>query len=119
MRADRVSPNAIILLHVATSYTAAISHRLKSAHLDSGGWSEIFVEAVLHHLSDVADIERELDYWSHDAVVLALKALQRESPADLASLRQTVMKQIYPEGPSNFIWEGFSWFFDYICSDID
>jgi hypothetical protein len=83
------------VLHVTTSFTAAILHQLKSAHIDGGGWSEIFAHAFWCYLDEVIRFwatESE-DGWSHDAVVWALKALLHESPADFASLRQRIVER--------------------------
>jgi hypothetical protein len=110
------------VLHVATSFTAAILHLLKPAHLDGGGCSKIFVAAVWSHLHDILKIwgTKPHDVWSHDAVVLALKTLLRESPADFVSLRQRIVE--YEIEQSIFDLpevEVLNRFFDYICSDND
>jgi hypothetical protein len=106
------------MLHVTTSLTAAILHRLNSAHIDGGGWSVIFAEAVHCYLEEVLYICKEPDYdWSHDAVVLALKALLRESPADFVSLRQRIVE--CDEEHLFFAQAGLDRFFDCICSDND
>jgi hypothetical protein len=98
------------VLHVTTSFTAAILHWLKSAHIDGGvnGWSAIFAEAVYNYLEKVVYIceEEPDDDWRHDAVVLALKTLLRRSPADFASLRQRIVKH----GKVQYL-------FDCVCSD--
>jgi hypothetical protein len=104
------------VLHVTTSFTAAILHRLKSAHVDGGRWSVSFAEAVTCYLYEVVDIYKEEpdDDWSHDAVVLALKTLLRESPADFVSLRKKVGG--LKGHPARRRRDRF---FDYICSDND
>jgi hypothetical protein len=108
------------MLHVTTSFTAAILHLLKPAHIVGGGWSVIFVDAVYCYLDEVVNIyEEEPDYdWSHDAVVLALKTLLRESPTDVPSLQQTMVKwrqrsMFFRRGEE----QALNRFFDYICSD--
>jgi hypothetical protein len=106
------------VLHVTTSLTAAILHRLKSAHIGGGGWSVIFPGAVCDYLNEVLDVRKtEPDDWNHDAVVLALKALLRESPADFVSLRQRILE--YDKKLYFFHQERLDRFFDYICSDND
>jgi hypothetical protein len=104
------------VLHVTTSLTAAILHRLESAHTDGGRWSVIFAAAVECYLYEVLDLRKE-DDWSHDAVVLALKTLLRESPADFVSLRQRIVEM--NQGRYYGLRRGLDWFFDYICSDND
>jgi hypothetical protein len=107
-----------VVLHVATSFTAAILHLLKPAHLDGGGWSENFADAVWRYLHDVLNIWGTKPHdWSHDAVVLALIALLREAPADFVSLRQRIVE--CGESQLFFRQEGLDKFFDYICSDND
>jgi hypothetical protein len=103
--------------HVTTSFTAAILHQLQSAHIDSGRWSVIFANAVCRYLQEVLDIRKEEldDDWSHDTVVLALKTLLRESPADFASLRQRVVES--DEAQFYSIQGGLNRFFDWVCSD--
>jgi hypothetical protein len=106
------------VLHVATSFTAAILHLLKPAHLDGGGWSETFADAVWRYLHDILNIWGTKPHdWSHDAVVLALKALLRESPADFVSLRQGIVE--CSEAMLFFRQEELDKFFGYICSDND
>jgi hypothetical protein len=107
------------VLHVATSFTAAILHLLKPAHLDGGGWSEIFAAAVFEYLGHVLNI---WGTWSqgrdHDAVVLALKTLLAKTPVDFVSLQQTLAKW----AQENHIFRGeqaFNEFFDYICLNND
>jgi hypothetical protein len=104
-----------VVLHVTTSLTAAILHQLKLAHIAGGGWSKIFANVVHCYLLEVTDIYKgEPDDWSHDAVVLALKTLLCESPADFAILREEVSGQ--KDDPlSSRHW--FDRFFDYISSD--
>jgi hypothetical protein len=104
------------VLHVTTSFAAAILHRLKSAHIDGGGWSAIFAMAVNYYLHVGLDICKEEpdDDWS---VVLALKTLLRESPADFVSLKQRIVE--CNEELHWFPREGCDRFFDYICSDND
>jgi hypothetical protein len=102
------------VLHVTTSFTAAILHRLKLAHIDGGRWLVIFAGAVYRYLYEFVDICKEEpdDDWSHDAVVLALKTLLRESPADFVSLRQTIV-----ERDGNHSQGTLDRFFDFVCSD--
>jgi hypothetical protein len=101
------------VLHATASLTAAILHVLKPAHLDGGGWSGIFVDAVAKYLAGIVNVFGPWPNpnWHHDAVVLALKALLRESPADFASLREKVVEHVY---------RSHDWckrLFDYVCSD--
>jgi hypothetical protein len=108
------------VLHVATSFTAAILHRLKETHLDGGRWSVRFADAVWCYLDEVIDIwgKEPDDDWSHDAVVLALKTLLRASPVDFVSLRQRIVE--WNEKCSHIVPEQvLDRFFDYICSDND
>jgi hypothetical protein len=103
------------VLHVTTSFTAAILHLLKSVHINGSGWSAIFAEAVSCYLYEVVDIYKEGpgDDWSHDAVVLALKAILRESPTDFASLREKVAGRT----GSSYSRHCYNRFFYYVCSD--
>jgi hypothetical protein len=108
--------------HATTSFTAAILHLLKPAHIVGGGWSAIFADALHSYLDEVVDIykeEPECD-WSHDAVVLALKTLRRESPTDFASLQQTTVKwRLESKASREGQEQALNRFFDYICSDND
>jgi hypothetical protein len=108
------------VLHVATSFTSAILHLLKPVHLDGGGWSETFAEAVLRYLGAVLNIwgkDLDNDEWSHDAIVLALKTLLHESPVDFVSLRQRIVE--WNKEQHLFPQEGLERFFGCACSADD
>jgi hypothetical protein len=118
-RSEPLAQQAV--LHVATSFTAAILHWLKPAHLDGGGWSATFANAVRCYLTVVLNFWGEEpdddDDWNHNAVVLALKTLLRESPVDFVSLRQEIEGGLNPSLEQLKVL--LDRFFDHICLDND
>ena len=106
------------VLHLTHSFTAAICHFLKPAHLGSGGWSKAFVDAVVWYLNDRVDqVKNWPGDWRCDTVIQSLKTLCGESDADFFRLRGAIYKEWQGDWEGDEILYYLDMAFDYIFFD--
>ncbi|KAJ2919447.1 hypothetical protein MD484_g1052, partial [Candolleomyces efflorescens] len=105
------------VLHLVTSFAAAICHLLKDLVYGQGGFwrSDVFAAAVSSYLINQLDPEIS-DNWKHreDVVVQAIQTLWHEAPADFFALREDVVAWTR----KHTIWaRQMRSFFDHICPE--